>query len=138
MHDFLFLPRNHKEVGRNRLPGPWVLYIAVCCRGLLREHTMPPEWNPEWYAFPWLALPSFTYTMIPFRPTRTTTFFVVLSNRVQLACIRPTRRVLRFMRTGPRDSRWHNDFPSLCSSRKRRESMSNESLEKETTRSNSV
>lgn len=96
---------------------------------------MPSEWNPEWYAFPWLALPSFTYTVIPFRPTRTTTFFVVLSNRVQLACIRPTRRVLQFMRTGPRDSRWHNDFSHRCAHHE--SEQHNESLEKETTRSNS-
>lgn len=35
MHDFLFLPRSHKEVGRNRLPGPGEycisLYVAAVC-----------------------------------------------------------------------------------------------------------
>ena len=138
MHDFLFLPRSHKEVGRNRLPGPGEYCISLYrCRGLLRERTMPPEWNPEWYAFPWLALSSFTYTTIPFRPTRATTFLVVLSNRVQLACTRPTHRVLQFVRTGAPRVLGDTMISHRYARHESEQPTSNESLEKETTRSNS-
>lgn len=39
MHDFLFLPRSHKEVEPKRLPGPRVS-CAGCCRGSLYEPYM--------------------------------------------------------------------------------------------------
>lgn len=39
MHDFLFLPRSHKEVEPKRLPGPRVS-CAACCRGSLYEPYM--------------------------------------------------------------------------------------------------
>lgn len=126
MHDFLFLPRSHKEVEPKRLPGPRVS-CAGCCRGSLYEPymsrivhrnrsramarlsvTCPTPILCTLYSV--FCVPSSSmlyalcsilctlyctlYAIVPFRPTRTTTFFVLLWNRVQLARIRrPTRHV---------------------------------------------
>ena len=121
MHDFLFLPRSHKEVGRNRLPGPGEycisLYVAAVCYA-----NAPCRRNETRNGMPFRDLP-----YLP-SPIPRSLSVQLASNHLPCRSLESRSARMHSSYTsglairenwGPASSRWHNDFPSLCPSRKR-------------------
>ena len=138
MHDFLFLPRSHKEVGRNRLPGPGEycisLYVAaVCyanapCRRNETRNGMPfrdlpylPSPIPRSLSVQLAQPPSLSFSRIAFS-SHALVLHIGSCNSWELG----PHRVLGDTMISHRYAHHESEQPTT-----------NESLEKETTRSNS-